>query len=129
MNNETIDAQKFCKMPQIDIKNIYLGPKNILPHCSCPPPPLYLESEPIDEEYLNDSRYVSQKHKEMYKKEYLESIKEQYQYDVYDYLPTDNFNEEIHDEYNETYVVDTSDDEDENDDRYIDDGEFELVRK
>ena len=65
----------------------------------------------------------------MYEKEYLESIKEQYQYDVYDYLPTDNFNEEIHDEYNETYVVDTSDDEDENDDRYIDDGEFELVRK
>ena len=84
---ESIDTQKFCQIPQIDIDNIYLGPKNILPHCSCPSPPQYLESEPLDEEYLNDSRYISKKDRLAYMEEYNAIKAKDIKFECYNYQP------------------------------------------
>ena len=75
MLNESVDAKKFCKIPHVDIENIYLGPSTKLTHCSCPPPPLYPEKEPFDEEYLNDSRYISEKDRKLYEQEFEEILK------------------------------------------------------
>jgi hypothetical protein len=128
--NESIDAQKFCKMPQIDIDNIYLGPKTILQHCSCPSPPLYLESEPFDEEYLNDSRYIYEKDKLKYMEEYNAIKQEEIKFECYNYQPQEIIeNNFFSEEYREEIISDFSDGEDDNEDNYADDGEFELVRK
>ena len=126
--NEPIDTQKFCKMPQIDIDNIYLGPKTILPHCSSPSPPQYLESEPFDEEYLNDSRYISEKDRLIYEKEFEEiqkqyEMKNQIEYNFQPQMNEENhYNERDEDIYNEP-----SDEEEE--EEYVDDDYFEIVRK
>ena len=128
---ESIDAQKFCQMPQIDINNIYLGPKNILPHCSCPSPPQYLESEPFDEEYLNDSRYISEKDKLKYMEEYNAIMKEDIKLMCYNYQPQEIIeNNFFSEEYREENMSDFSEDEDDNEDNYVDDeGDFQLVGK
>jgi hypothetical protein len=115
-------------MPQIDIKNIYLGPSSKLSYCSCPSPPKYLDSEPFDEEYLNDSRYISEKDRLIYEKEF-EEIQKQHEMKnqlVYNYQPVINvetdYNDHEEDIYNEP-----SDEED--DEEYVDDDDFEKVRK
>lgn len=128
--SKTIDTQKFCKMPQIDINNIYLGPSQILQHCSCPSPPLYLETEPIDEGYINDSRYISEKDRELYEKEFYDMIKvhKERQMYLYNYQPiiviNNTFSEE--ENYDDDNLTENSDEED---DDYIDDGDFEIVGK
>jgi hypothetical protein len=128
MPSEPIDPKKFCRMLQIDIKNIYLGPSSKLSYCSCPPPPEYLDSEPFDEEYLNDSRYISEKDRLIYEKEF-EEIQKQYEMKnqiVYNFQPQMNeenhYNERDEDIYNEP-----SDEEEE--EEYVDDDYFEIVRK
>ena len=129
MNNEKIDVQKFCKTPQIDIQNIYLGPQTSIKYCSCPPPPKYIESEPLDEEYLNDSRYVSEKDRIKYMEEYNLMIKEQQYLNDYDYQPIEILeNNFLSEHFEEEHISEMSDDDYE--DEYVDDeGEFELVRK
>ena len=60
MINEKIDPEKFCTkffFPE-DFSKIYLGNKNTLTHCTCPPPPKFPEPEPIDEEYIYDSKFI-----------------------------------------------------------------------
>ena len=127
---ESIDTQKFCQIPQIDIDNIYLGPKTILPHCSSPSPPQYLESEPFDEEYLNDSRYISEKDKLKYMEEYNAIKQEEIKLMCYNYQPQEIIvNNFLSEEYREEIISDFSDGEDDYEDNYVDDGEFELVRK
>jgi hypothetical protein len=132
MLKEPVDVLKFCKMPQIDIDNIYLGPSTKLTQCSCPPPPKYLDSEPFDEEYLNDSRYISEKDRLLYQKEFEEIVrnneimrKNEIKYEMYyNYTPQirdDNYDNE-EDSHNEI-----TDDEDE--DNYVEDEDFEIVRK
>ena len=127
MPSEPIDQKKFCRMPQIDIKNIYLGPSSTLSFCSCPPPPKYLDSEPIDEGYLYDSRYISEKDRLIYQKEF-EEIQKQYEMEnqiVYNFHP--QINEENHyNEYDEEVHIEPSDEEEE---EYVDDDDFEIVRK
>ena len=126
MPREPIDQKKFCRMPQIDIKNIYLGPSSTLSFCSCPPPPKYLDSEPIDEGYLYDSRYISEKDRLIYQKEF-EEIQKQYEMEnqiVYNFQP--QINEENHyNEHDDDFHNELSDEEEE--EEYVDDDDFEIV--
>jgi len=125
MNVKYINPKKFCKIPQIDIVNIYLGPKNILSYCSCPSPTKSLEYKPFDEEYLNDSRYISEKDKVVYNKLY-NSMKENTNFECYNYQPQEIIENNF---LSEEYVEESMDDISDEDDEYVDDGEFEFVRK
>lgn len=130
MSKKTIEVNKFCKIPQVDIKNIYLGVSLPLSHCSCPAPPRFPEPEPIDEGYLNDSRYISEKDRKLYEQEFEEIMKK---HDLkremyYNYTPQitednrTNYDEQEEDIYSEHT-------EDEEEDNYVDDDDFEIVRK
>ena len=128
--SKTIDPQKFCKNTQIDINNIYLGPSQILSPCTCPPPPKFLESKPIDEGYLYDSRYISKEDRIKYENEYNQMIKEREAElrNYYDYRPIqmvekNYFEEEPEEEFRNEHS------EEEDEDEYIDDGDFEIVGK
>ena len=126
--SKTIDPQKFCKNTQININNIYLGPSKILSPCTCPPPPEFLESKPIDEGYLYDSRYISKEDRIKYENEYNKMIKEkEAELKYYDYRPIqmvekNYFEEEPEDEFRNEHS-------EEEDDEYVDDGDFEIVGK
>jgi hypothetical protein len=122
---ESIDTQKFCQIPQIDIDNIYLGPKNILPHCSCPSPPQYLESEPLDEEYLNDSRYISKKDRLAYMEEYNAIKEKDIKFECYNYQPQEIIeNNFFSEEYREEIISNFSEGEDNYEDEYVEDDDF-----
>ena len=129
MSKKTIDAAKFCKVTQVDIENIYLGPSKILTHCLCPPPPLFPDPDPIDEGYLNDSRYISDKDRKLYEKEFEELIKNREMENklYYDYRPQ-KFEENKYDNFEDDISVEQSD-EDEEEDIYDDEDDFEIVRK
>ncbi len=128
MPSEPIDPKKFCRMPQIDIKNIYLGPSSKLSFCSCPSPPKYLDCEPIDEGYLYDSRYISEKDRLIYEKEF-EEIQRKYEMEnqmIYNFQPVINVKIDYND--HEEYIYNELSDEEE-EEEYVDDDDFEIVRK
>lgn len=128
MSKKTIDVNKFCKIPQVDINNIYLGVSSPLPHCSCPPPPIFPKPEPIDEGYLNDSRYISEKDRKLYEAEFHELLKsKQMEYELfYDYRPQ-QMEENKYEDFEEDISSENSDEEEE--DIYDDEDDFEIVRK
>ena len=128
MSKKTIDVNKFCKIPQVDINNIYLGVSSPLPHCSCPTPSLFPKPEPIDEGYLNDSRYISEKDRKLYEAEFHELLKsKQMEYELfYDYRPQ-QMEENKYEDFEEDISIENSDDEEE--DVYEDEDDFEIVRK
>ena len=126
MPRESVDPKKFCRMPQIDIKNIYLGPSRKLIFCSCPLPPKYLDCEPIDEGYLYDSRYISEKDRLIYEKEF-EEIQRKYEMEnqiVYNFQPVINIETDYNDHEEDIYN-EASDEEEE--EEYVDDDDFEIV--
>ena len=128
MINEKIDPEKFCTkffFPE-DFSKIYLGNKNTLTHCTCPPPPKFPEPEPIDEEYIYDSRYISEKDLKEYYAEYEEMIREKREIEMEKYYESNffinNYDYEIEEE-EELYV---SNDDDEEEMEYSED-DFEVV--
>ena len=94
MQKVTVEVNKFCKKFQIDFNNIYLRPSSTLTHCYCPSPPKYLESIPLDKEYIGNTRYISENDKIKYG-EYVNKISND-EYFVYDYSPKENIDTKIY---------------------------------